>query len=384
MIVSKTKAEIMLGKKLKSLGNGKRSYYVLSESGDKNLGGPYTKEDAKKRIQQVEYFKHNPSMTKREWDDFRASVAGGLPRMSFVGTRRGKPTIVSYSWSTAYGEDPKYWPGRAWKRNTVYDREFDTYEEAADALISLTESSPQSNPAPFFERDHNWKEILISNKENKKSRKQILDHYIKYEKKIWPFLKGQTVMIIQGVGRNKFVRRRKRDSDDRYIKLTKLRGPQDERSFEYWVLRRAIEFHPVLTTKSTPLAWIDLDMHKARDAKSRAKLRRKMKEIVPDLKEILKKVGVTKVHVYDSGTDGGLHLEGDLKSKKNVDSLRVRLTGLVEQKFADDPMITTGVAKSDQIRVDTTTLHKLGSLRAPYSMTTYGGWKREISVPSNR
>jgi hypothetical protein len=35
-----------------------RGYVVQSESG-KNLGGPYkTKEDAKKRLRQVEFFKH--------------------------------------------------------------------------------------------------------------------------------------------------------------------------------------------------------------------------------------------------------------------------------------------------------------------------------------
>ncbi len=35
-------------------------WYVKSEDGSKNLGGPYdTEEEAKKRLQQVEYFKHN-------------------------------------------------------------------------------------------------------------------------------------------------------------------------------------------------------------------------------------------------------------------------------------------------------------------------------------
>ena len=34
-------------------------YKVLSENGKKNLGGPYkTKEEAQKRLRQVEYFKH--------------------------------------------------------------------------------------------------------------------------------------------------------------------------------------------------------------------------------------------------------------------------------------------------------------------------------------
>jgi hypothetical protein len=37
----------------------KKGYYVLSEKSRKNLGGPYkTKKEAKKRLQQVEYFKH--------------------------------------------------------------------------------------------------------------------------------------------------------------------------------------------------------------------------------------------------------------------------------------------------------------------------------------
>lgn len=37
----------------------KDKYYVLSEKTRRNLGGPYkTKEEAKKRLRQVEYFKH--------------------------------------------------------------------------------------------------------------------------------------------------------------------------------------------------------------------------------------------------------------------------------------------------------------------------------------
>lgn len=36
----------------------KKGYYVLSEKTRRNLGGPYkTKKEAKKRLQQVEYFK---------------------------------------------------------------------------------------------------------------------------------------------------------------------------------------------------------------------------------------------------------------------------------------------------------------------------------------
>lgn len=37
----------------------KAGYFVLSKRTRKNLGGPYeTKEEAEKRLRQVEYFKH--------------------------------------------------------------------------------------------------------------------------------------------------------------------------------------------------------------------------------------------------------------------------------------------------------------------------------------
>jgi hypothetical protein len=37
-------------------------YYVVSEKTEKNLGGPYkTREEAAKRLRQVEYFKHKES-----------------------------------------------------------------------------------------------------------------------------------------------------------------------------------------------------------------------------------------------------------------------------------------------------------------------------------
>ena len=38
---------------------GKNGYHVISEKTKKNLGGPYkTREEALKRLRQVEYFKH--------------------------------------------------------------------------------------------------------------------------------------------------------------------------------------------------------------------------------------------------------------------------------------------------------------------------------------
>jgi len=58
VIVSKTQAQRLLGRELEGRGFGRRSYYVLSErKPHKNLGGPYDKAGAERRLRQVEGFK---------------------------------------------------------------------------------------------------------------------------------------------------------------------------------------------------------------------------------------------------------------------------------------------------------------------------------------
>ncbi len=240
-----------------------------------------------------------------------------------------------------------------------------------------TAESAESNPRPFVDRPHKWNEVLISKDGKRLTRKQILDYYKRNEKKIWRYLEGQTVMVIIAVKRNEFVRRRHLVGD-RFIKLTKLKGIEDPSSFEYWIHRRVVEFHPTLMSKTTPILWLDLDMHTTRGAQARKKLLSKMRRALPRLKSVFKEMDVRRVYVYSSGTDGGFHLEGDLEKPKNVDVLRRRFTKRLAEVFAGDDTFTTGLAKSGQIRLDTTTLHRLGSLRAPYSMTVMGMPKKPI------
>ena len=60
MIVSTTKARKLLKQpKLKTRGDGKPSFYVLSEKKPhRNLGGPFTKAQAEKRLAEVEAHKN--------------------------------------------------------------------------------------------------------------------------------------------------------------------------------------------------------------------------------------------------------------------------------------------------------------------------------------
>lgn len=238
------------------------------------------------------------------------------------------------------------------------------------------EDGPTPNPKPFCNRPHDWCEVLISKDGKRMTRKQIFDYYVRNEDKIWPFLEGQTVSIIFAPKRNKFIRRRK-DPDGKYIKLTKLKGIDDPRSFEYWINRRVIEFHVVLTTKTSPILWLDLDMHTTRTKESRKKMLSKMKRAIPRLKKVFTEMGVKDVHVYTSGKEG-IHMSGNLPSRRNVDTTRKRFREALDKAFEGNDAFTTGPAKSGQIRLDTTTFHYLGSLRAPYSLTVQGTPKKPI------
>ena len=237
------------------------------------------------------------------------------------------------------------------------------------------------NPKAFWDRPHKWDEVLISKHGRKKTRKQILDYYQKNAKKIWPYLKGQTVMVILASGRNKFVLRRK-GPDGSYIKLTKLEGIDDPHSFEYWIHRRVIEFHPVITGKTTGLIWIDIDPYRKAQAKSMAKMQRQIRKAIPLMKRLLKdEFGVTRPYVWRSGKkDGGWHIEGDLPRKMNVDKLRRKLRSALDKYFEGDPVFTTTIARPGQIRLDTTLTKTMGSLRAPYSYTVDGSQKLPVEV----
>lgn len=70
----------------------KGGYKVLSEKTGKNLGGPYkTKEEAAKRLRQVEYFKHNKGRcrsiscapSRLSWTRGRDAI-GAVPNLAEV------------------------------------------------------------------------------------------------------------------------------------------------------------------------------------------------------------------------------------------------------------------------------------------------------------
>jgi len=228
----------------------------------------------------------------------------------------------------------------------------------------------------FFDKEHDWDQVLI-NADRKLTRGQIRDYFEKNANKIFPYLKNRDVIVILGVDTNKFVLKRNVDGGKR-IHLTKLEGPDDPNSFEYWVLRRAVEFHPVIGSR-TDLVWVDLDPHQDGDKQLLPRLRRNIRKILPKIKSIMKDLfrdyGIV-VSAWDSGKSG-YHVMGELNKKISTDKARHMLKDALDEMFEGDDVFVTGLAKKGQVRLDTTTLKNTGSIRAPYSMSISGRPKQE-------
>jgi hypothetical protein len=368
MIVTREQAERLLGRDLRGSKYVGKRWFLLSRSlPRRNLGGFPTKTEAQQHERDVQYFKRNPVPS------VKMSGGAAARRVWKILRDRKKASAVdlaAYTGMSVYDVEN----GLRWLEGHGYAKRSDEVYFPQRHAFAV---NPSGNPKPFGEREHKWDEVLIEHKGKKRTRKQIRDHYKRVQKKIWPFLKGQTIMIVFAPAKNVFVRRRN-DPSGKHIKMTRLDGIDDPKSYEYWINRRVIEFHPVLTTKSTPLLWLDLDMHKTMSGRKRKELFSKMRRSVPKLKKAFAKMGVKKVYVYDSGTDGGIHLEGSFPKKRKVDVARREFRKILDDLFEGDEVFTTGMAKAGQIRLDTTTFHYLGSLRAPYSMTVKGGVKKRI------
>jgi hypothetical protein len=250
--------------------------------------------------------------------------------------------------------------------------------------VTKPKKTPTPNARPFLDRTHDWDEVLIQKGSKRRTRGEIRDYYLENEGKIWPYLKGQTVMVILGVGKNDFVLRRKAP-DGTYIKLTKLKGIEDPHSFEYWINRRVIEFHPVIDGKTTPLIWIDVDPYRTNSKAMNRRMQRRIRENIPLMKSILRKeFKASPVQVWRSGKqDGGWHVEGNLPRAMDADRARVRLRSVLDEAFKEDKHFVTTIAKPDQIRLDTTLLKSTGSLRAPYSYTVDGEQKLPVNAHEN-
>lgn len=140
MIVTKTKAQKLLGRRLKGRA---RDYYVLSETGKKNMGGPYkTRKAAMTRLRQVEHFKRAHAVNPRG----RAPCAGD--RVAFT------PTTFEMYYYGAQGLEPGD-EGTIMASNPYKDPHANVTVQWDKGMVACVPheairplSGPRRNPAP--------------------------------------------------------------------------------------------------------------------------------------------------------------------------------------------------------------------------------------------
>lgn len=222
----------------------------------------------------------------------------------------------------------------------------------------------------FHDRKHDWNEVLVSTPKIRLTRGKIRDLYMKRAEPIVHAMKAYDALILIGIGKNRTILRR-HGPDGKNIRITKVHGLEDPSSLEYWANRRLVELHRVVGQK-TDVVWVDLD------PKGDGPLRRLVREVVPKIERVVQSVyPKAKIVLWDSGKRG-VHVEGYLPRKVDVDAARRKLRKALEEAFARDPRFTTGIAKVGQVRLDVTTLKRTGSVRAPWTPTVEGRIKRPL------
>lgn len=202
-----------------------------------------------------------------------------------------------------------------------------------------------------------WNEQIIYAPHAKMTKQDVFDFYRNREvqKRILDAVGNRETVIRQSFTPQRMILRRK-DGGGKLIRLG--------RDYDTWAKRRMTEVHPTFGSQ-VDFVLADIDPQENvpwNKAKGITETVAKTMAGHPD---------VRNVEVQFSG-GRGFYVKGRTKKPMSVDRAR-RLTQEMLQGVAARPDATFGVAKPDQIRLDTTPLKRRGSVRAPYSLNAATG-----------
>ena len=218
--------------------------------------------------------------------------------------------------------------------------------------------------------DEKADEILIDGEHAKLSKKDIANFYMdpKVRRKLLPQISGRPVMLVQQHAEP--VVRRKTPEGKEIVIEEGAKGPQDPSDYMNWVNQHTVEFHPV-HGESTKELLVDIDpkgnvpWEKTKEV-TRLVASRLRQE--PDVKG-------TKI-VFSGGR--GFYVRANLEEEVQTNKGRERLKKILGDITGAVPATTLGVPGPSQIRLDISTFHPKGSLRAEYSINGKTGL---VSVP---
>lgn len=180
-------------------------------------------------------------------------------------------------------------------------------------------------------------------------------------------LKNRPTMVVNTREGKSFVRRNTPQGKPIRI-LQALNDSQNANDLAWYTNRRYSEFHPAIG-KKTRQVWVDIDPGPKRTIEE-------LKPVVVDVDNALKRIPLVKSTRISYSGGRGFYVRGDLQRKAPTDEMRK----IVQQKLN-----SLGIEKAvdrkphkDEVRLDTSTLHNKGSIRADYSINSATG---RVAVP---
>jgi DNA primase len=216
-------------------------------------------------------------------------------------------------------------------------------------------------------------EVLVKGESATLTRGDIYSYYLdpKVRKKLIPQLTERPTMVIQKFEEDEPVVRRKKPGKDQEITIEEgFKGESDPSDYMYWVSKRTIEFHPT-HGETVDHLYVDIDP-------KGSVVWDRTKEVVRQVANALRKepdVKSTRI-VYSGGR--GFHVKAKLSAETDTNKARERLKKALAPLTEEQADVTLGMAGSKQIRLDLSTLHDKGSLRAEYSINKDTGL---VSLP---
>lgn len=157
------------------------------------------------------------------------------------------------------------------------------------------------------------------------------------------------------------------------IHITQAKQDADSRKdLAYYTDRRYSEFHPVIGKKTNQL-WVDIDPGSQKSTED-------LKPLVSDVADVVEKMpAVRDVQIAYSG-GRGFYVRGMLDRERYTNAVRKMLNRRLKQELRQKGVVFKP-PKKNQVRLDTSTLHDKGSIRALHSINAETG---RVSVPLSR
>jgi len=232
-------------------------------------------------------------------------------------------------------------------------------------------SSPAQRAAVWANRKYqdveNLDAVVIDSPSTgiKMTKKDVLDYYSTPEvrRRLFRELKDKDLLTVMNREPNTPIVRRYRKKDE------PIRIPTGK-DIDWYTSRRYTEFHPTIG-KTTNQVWVDIDAGKDVG----------IEELKPAVRAVQREVqkipGVNKTDVSFSGGTG-FYVRGQLDAERDTNKLERTVKRIMSRLARRKNPYTVTPPEKDQIRLDVSTFHDQGSIRAPYSLNSETGL---VSVP---